>query len=341
MIRSGSKKFLTFHELLRRPHADNPFPTRCSPRRSRWLRRSSARSSRAVYKPGDRLPPEQELAHLFSVSRPTVRPGCSSLHGADPRRAARPERGLPRWRLQPRQPRGERDGVHQPLARRRDPQAGAVPRGPLRTRVAVRRDGGAAANRHVLAKLEQIHTQIEVASAEPRRAFELDLQFHRALAEATLNPLILSIEGALIAVLHRMIGDATQTTPAETLANLTEIFDAVRDGRPDAAGKRCGYTFHSGHPLRLRVEWCARRRIVDRGDTLSPGHDRLTKRRTGANRLERLRQLHVRKHATHQRPHLCRPRRARGSARGRRARRREPPVDTTIPRTRRTPQGSA
>jgi GntR family transcriptional repressor for pyruvate dehydrogenase complex len=84
-------------------------------------------------------------------------------------------------------------------------------------------------------KLEQIHGQIVVAFGESRAAFELDLQFHRALAEATLNPLILSIEGALIAVLHRMIGDAAQTTPDETLANLTEIFEAVRDGRPDAA----------------------------------------------------------------------------------------------------------
>jgi GntR family transcriptional repressor for pyruvate dehydrogenase complex len=86
-----------------------------------------------------------------------------------------------------------------------------------------------------LAKLEQIHCQIMEAHGASRTAFELDLQFHRALAEATLNPLILSIEGALIAVLHRMIGDATQTTPDQTLANLTEIFDAVRDGRPDAA----------------------------------------------------------------------------------------------------------
>jgi GntR family transcriptional repressor for pyruvate dehydrogenase complex len=85
-----------------------------------------------------------------------------------------------------------------------------------------------------LGRLEAIRNEIERA-VEPRRAFELDLQFHRALAAATQNPLILSIEGAMIAVLHRMIGDAAQTTPAETLGNLTEIIDAVRDGYPDAA----------------------------------------------------------------------------------------------------------
>jgi DNA-binding FadR family transcriptional regulator len=31
------------------------------------------------------------------------------------------------------------------------------------------------------------------------------------------------------------VGDARQTKPDETLANLTEIYDAVRDGRPGEA----------------------------------------------------------------------------------------------------------
>jgi GntR family transcriptional regulator, transcriptional repressor for pyruvate dehydrogenase complex len=222
--------------VLRLPRADNPFPYIVLTAPQQVAAAIKREILEGGLKPGDRLPPEQELAHLFSVSRPTVRSGLQELCAAQILVVQRGRNGgyrvgdfsldsleasvmefislsLVVETLKPEQFLEVRF-AHELLC----------------AETAARRRTAAS-----LAKLEQIHTQIEEAYGESRRAFELDLQFHRALAEATQNPLILSIEGALIAVLHRMIGDATQTTPAETLANLNEIFNAVRDGRPDAA----------------------------------------------------------------------------------------------------------
>jgi hypothetical protein len=39
----------------------------------------------------------------------------------------------------------------------------------------------------------------------------------------------------MIAVLHRLILDPTETTPGQTLGNVTEIIDAVRDQHAIAA----------------------------------------------------------------------------------------------------------
>lgn len=222
--------------MLRRPHADNPFPYTVLTAPQQVAAAIKREILEGGLKPGDKLPSEQELAHLFSVSRPTVRTGLQELCAAQILVVQRGRNGgyrvgdfsldsleasvmefislsLVVETLKPEQFLEVRF-AHELLC----------------AETAARRRTAAS-----VAKLEQLHTQIVEAFGESRRAFELDLQFHRALAEATLNPLILSIEGALIAVLHRIVGDATQTTPDETLANLTEIFHAVRDGRPEAA----------------------------------------------------------------------------------------------------------
>lgn len=222
--------------MHRRPHSESPFPYTVLTAPQQVAAAIKRRILEAGLKAGDKLPPEQELANLFSVSRPTVRAGLQELCAAQILVVQRGRNGgyrvgdfsldrieasvtefislsLVVETLKPEQFLEVRF-AHELLcadmaARRRTPAA--------------------------LARLEEIRNEIEQALAEPRRAFELDLQFHRALAEATLNPLILSIESALIAVLHRLIGDAAQTTPHETLGNLTEIIDAVRDGDGDAA----------------------------------------------------------------------------------------------------------
>jgi len=86
-----------------------------------------------------------------------------------------------------------------------------------------------------LERLEAIRSELPACQEDARRAFETDLQFHRLLAEATGNPLILSIEGAMIAVVHRLLGGGAGTTPRQTLGNVAEIVDAVRDEKPEDA----------------------------------------------------------------------------------------------------------
>jgi DNA-binding FadR family transcriptional regulator len=229
--------------MLRRPRADNPFPYTVLTAPQQVAAAIKREILEGGLKPGDRLPSEAELADLFGVSRPTVRTGLRELCTSQILAVQRGRGGGYRVgrfgfdalessvmefislsivveTLKPEQFLEVRF-AHELLcaetaAKRRTPAA--------------------------LQKLEEIRAQIEEAFSDSRRAFELDLQFHRALAEATGNPLILSIERALIAVLHRMIGDAHQTTPLETLGNLTDIIDAVRD--EDSAGARAKMAEH-------------------------------------------------------------------------------------------------
>lgn len=222
--------------MLRRPHADNPFPYTVLTAPQQVAAAIKREILEGGLKPGDKLPPEQELADLFRVSRPTVRTGLQALCSAQILVVQRGRNGG--YRVGDFGLDGLEASVMEFISLSLVVET-LTPEHFLEVRFAHELlCAETAARRRTpasLAKLEQVHAQVADAFAESRRAFEIDLQFHRALAEATTNPLILSIEGALIAVLHRMIGDATQTTPSQTLANLTEIFVAVRDANPDAA----------------------------------------------------------------------------------------------------------
>lgn len=222
--------------MLRRPRADNPFHVTVLSAPQQVAAAIKREILEGGLKPGDRLPPEAELADLFGVSRPTVRAGLRELCASQILVVQRGRGG------------GYRVGhfgfdVLEASVMEFISLSIVVetlkPEQFLEVRFAHELLCAETAARHrtpdALLKLEEIRAQIEEAFSDSRRAFELDLQFHRALAEATANPLILSIEGALIAVLHRMIGDAHQTTPLETLGNLTDIIDAVRDSDPARA----------------------------------------------------------------------------------------------------------
>lgn len=229
--------------MLRRPRSDNPFPYTVLTAPQQVAAAIKREILEGALKPGDKLPPEAELARLFSVSRPTVRAGLRELCAAQILVVQR----------------GRNGGYHVGQFGFEALEASVMefislslvvealkPDQFLEVRVAHELLCAETAARHRVpvgvAKLETIRAEIEEAYDDPRKAFELDLQFHRALAEATGNPLIVSIEGALIAVLHRLIGDAHQTTPLETLGNLADIIDAVRDG--DAVAARVRMTEH-------------------------------------------------------------------------------------------------
>jgi GntR family transcriptional regulator, transcriptional repressor for pyruvate dehydrogenase complex len=201
-----------------------------------------------VLKPGDKLPSEQEMAELFGVSRPTVRAGLQELCAA---RVLDVKRG--------------RNGGYHVGDFSLDSLETSVsefislslvvdtlkPEQFLEVRFAQELlCAETAAHRRStksLIRLNDIAAMIEQASAVPRRAFELDLEFHRALAEATENPLILSFEGAMIAVLHQLVGDGGAVAPADALGNIPEIIDAVRDG--DSEGARSAMREHLEHSV--------------------------------------------------------------------------------------------
>jgi GntR family transcriptional repressor for pyruvate dehydrogenase complex len=201
---------------------------------------------RGVLKPGDKLPSEGELAQLFGVSRPTVRAGLQELRSAAILVVQRGPKGGHRvgsLSLESLEVSVTESISLSLVVETLLPfQFFEVRRGLelFTAETAAERRGQQALNR-----LEAIAAAAESATADPRLAFDLDLQFHRLLAEAAGNPLLMTFEGAMIAVLRRLLGDGASTSPDLTLGNVLEIIDAVRERNPIAA--RAAMARHLAH----------------------------------------------------------------------------------------------
>ena len=95
-------------------------------------------------------------------------------------------------------------------------------------------------------RLEEIGSLIDEASQARVSAFDLDLQFHRVLAEATGNALMVTFERAMIAVLRGLLGDGDTVAAWRSLGNIREIIDAVSAGDPKRARDAMrGHLIHS------------------------------------------------------------------------------------------------
>jgi len=189
---------------------------------------------RGVLKPGDRLPPERELAERMEVSRPTLREALGELE----------DRGLIETT-----PGG---GTHvsealdtafsAPLI-----ELFATHDDALFDYIALRRDlEGLAAERAAehatqadLAVIDQVFRALEAAArVDARRAAAIDAEFHMALVEASHNVITLHVMRALYDLLVRGVfynRDAVYGLPdgsAVLLGQHREIRDAVlaRDG---------------------------------------------------------------------------------------------------------------
>jgi len=195
-----------------------------------------------VLKPGDKLPGEAGLAAMFGVSRPTVRAGLQELCASRILAVRRGRNGgyhvdrlslsvletsvtefislsLVVETLEPAQFLEVRFG-HELL---------------VAELAAVKRTEAS------LARLDLLRTETFTAGHDARAAFELDLRFHQALAEATENPLLVSFEGAMIAVLRRLLGDGASISPEQSLGGVEEVVEAVRasdSGRARSAMQR-------------------------------------------------------------------------------------------------------
>jgi len=189
-----------------------------------------------VYRPGDRLPPERELMEAFGVGRPSIREALFSLE----------RRGLVRLR------KGGRPEVTD-----QSPQAilsalSFIADGLLATEEGVAHFNNArklfeislaryASENATLAQLRAIETtlkQSETAIGDQAGFKQLDIRFHRQLAEIPGNPVLIALHDALVEwVMYR------RSTPPETLAQRHRaaldghiaVANAIRRRDPDAA----------------------------------------------------------------------------------------------------------
>jgi len=183
-----------------------------------------------VWQSGEQIPPERELASRFGVSRASVRDALRilELHGwleirqGEGTRVALPAESFAQ-RLRTR--------LHEPafvaelFELRRILEPGVVV---LAAERATEQD---------LAKLERLLEEQKGASTDLHKFLELDLGFHKALAESAHNSLLVEVLQLLVVELRqtRLSATARRFRPANTLREHRRIFGAIRKRDPEEA----------------------------------------------------------------------------------------------------------
>lgn len=193
-------------------------------------------------KPGDRLPPERQLAEEFGVSRAAVREALSAL-GLMGLVEVRPGEGTFVRS-------GTEDGLVTPmallLALERDEAIGVEL---LEVRAALEAEAAfLAALRHEPEDLVMLEEAIERMKAEPpvgQASADADWKFHRAVASAAGNGLLLQImrtlsehmQDGITKYRHQLLLRIPDTERV-LLEEHQGILDAIRDRRPELAHDR-------------------------------------------------------------------------------------------------------
>jgi DNA-binding FadR family transcriptional regulator len=189
-----------------------------------------------IYRPGDKLPPERELMETFGVGRPSIREALFSLE----------RRGLVRLR------KGGRPEVTNQSPKAILTALSVIADGLLATEEGVAQFNNArklfeislaryASENATLSQLRAIETtlkQSEAAIGDQAAFKQLDIRFHRQLAEIPENPVLIALHDALVEwVMYR------RSTPPEMLAQRHRsaldghiaVANAIRRRDPDAA----------------------------------------------------------------------------------------------------------
>lgn len=194
------------------------------------------------FRPGDRLPPERQLALLFGVSRNSVREAIKSLE----------QKGV----LESRPGAGTylTATCHADVARQFG-EAFARERHRLEDIFELRlllepQIAHLAARRitaRVLKRLQAISDAYETALGDGRPVFDIDQEFHDAIAEATRNQSIVRLMEQMHDLLSESRDEALQSPDRSrtSLAAHREILEALR--RHDAEGARSAMTEHLEH----------------------------------------------------------------------------------------------
>lgn len=184
---------------------------------------------------GDRLPSEEAMAEMYGCSRPTVREALRTLRDDGVLTSARGRGG------------GYRVAELSPEALAAS--AGEVISLSLRMKTldygqlfAVRFDlelraAATAAQMRTDADLETLRAILPGAEDElpVEAAIAADVAFHRALAEASHNPLLIGFAGATATAFRRFAEEVQEVDPPRVLDGIAEVIDAVAAGDPDAA----------------------------------------------------------------------------------------------------------
>lgn len=185
--------------------------------------------------PGDRLPSEEAMAEMFGCSRPTVREALRTLRDDRVLTSARGRGGGYRVAELSLGTLGASVGEVISLSlqmRELDYAQLFAVRFDLELRSAA-----TAAQVRTDADLEALRATLPAdPSALPAEAaLSADLAFHRALAAASHNPLLIGFAGATATAFRRFSEEAQEVDPPKVLDGTREVIEAVAAQDPDAA----------------------------------------------------------------------------------------------------------
>lgn len=185
--------------------------------------------------PGDRLPSEEAMAEMYGCSRPTVREALRTLRGDGVLTSARGRGGG--YRVAALSPATLGASVGEVISLSLETKA--LDYGQL---FAVRfdlelRSAATAAQVRTEEDLEALRATLpdDPAALPVEAALSADVAFHRALAEASHNPLLIGFAGATATAFRRFSEEVQEVDPPKVLDGAAEVIDAVASQDPAAA----------------------------------------------------------------------------------------------------------
>lgn len=186
---------------------------------------------------GDRLPSEEKLAETFGVSRPTVRESLRELRSASLLTSSRGRTGG--YRVAEMSVRTLGASVAEAISFSLSMRT-LSPAQLFEVRVALEVQSAETAALHRseadLVRLREAMTTLLDLPADPEVVLTRDLEFHRVLAEATHNPLIIGFAGATTSAFRHVAADVGAISAAEMVAHVDEVVEAVSAADRAAAG---------------------------------------------------------------------------------------------------------
>ncbi|ADN01578.1 FadR/GntR family transcriptional regulator [Spirochaeta thermophila] len=201
--------------------------------------------------PGEKLPNEIELAQLFGVSRPTIREAIKTLVSQNIIEIVRGK-----GTYVSRTPGLQEDPLGLEFLMDENLQLALI-----EVRLIVEPPvAKLAAERRTpedIARIEEILARMEQEIRDGQIGLVPEMEFHRSLAEATRNPVIMRLVPLITDAIRKIYGEAPRTLEEhrEALEEHRDILSHIREGHGEKAGQAMKHHLEKSYRRTQRKQW--------------------------------------------------------------------------------------